>query len=88
MTTNAIGASAHELVGQTVVTAYEIPDSDRRETLLLLDNGRVICLSCDPGYKDEFYTVRDPTRWECCMYDATDTPAGQEMKKLDAGQWL
>lgn len=87
MTDGSAGTDMHDLVGRYVVTSYAIPDSDRRETLLLLDNGRVICLSCDPGIADDDVT-RTPDKWECCLYDATHTPAGYAMRKLTPGQWL
>lgn len=41
MTQYADGCDARDLLG-TVTTAYEIPDSDRRETLLRFDDGRVV----------------------------------------------
>jgi hypothetical protein len=43
-------------------------------------------ISCDPGY--DANDRLDPTRWEIVLYDATDTPAGREIKKLEPGQWL
>jgi len=86
MTSGACGTGAHALVGQRVVTAYDLSDSDRRETLLLLDNGSVLMLSCDPGYDDADRRTDD--RWECCMYDATDTPAAPALRALEPGHWL
>jgi hypothetical protein len=82
----AHGTGMHALIGRTVVTAYDVPDSDRGESLLLLDNGTVLLVSCDPGYDDN--DQRTPDAWECCMYDATDTQAGRAIKELDTGHWL
>lgn len=87
MTGLALGAHSLDLVDARVVTAYDIPDSDRRESLLLLDNGRVILVSCDPGYDDDLIQ-RTPDRWEVVFYDATDTDAGRAIKDLEPGQWL
>lgn len=87
MTTGATGANGHDLVGRTILTTYAIPDSDRGELLLLLDNGRVILMSCDPGYEDD-YATRTPDKWESYLADATDTPAGAAMKLLEPGEWL
>lgn len=87
MTTGATGADASDLIGHAVVTTYDVPDSDRREVLLLLDNGRVYELSTDPGYNDDLAVSRNHERWEFFMYDATDTPAGDAMKKLAPGRW-
>ncbi len=81
----AVGTGTHDLLG-TFVTAYEIPDSDRRETLLLREDGFVLLLSCDPGYEGD--TGRTPDKWECCQYDATETAAGRAMQKLKRGHWL
>jgi hypothetical protein len=92
MTTGAIGASAYELVGRTIVTSYEIPDSDRGEILLLLDNGRSFLLSCDPTRDDPDGVPLPPEEsgksWELVLYDTTGTPAGEAIKNLESGAWL
>lgn len=87
MTTGAFGTGAHDLIG-TVVTTYEVPDSDRCETLLLYEDGRVILVSCDPGYNDDAARTRNPTRWEVVLCDATDTDAGRAIQLLERGHWL
>ena len=87
MTDHGIGTGIHAIVGCTVLTAYDIPDSDRAESLLLLDDGTVLVLSCDPAY-DDVGVHRTPEHWECCVYDVTTTPAGREIKKLAEGHWL
>lgn len=87
MTTGSHGTGAVALIG-TVVCAYDIPDSDRDETLLRFDDGRVICVSTDPGYKDPDGLIRDDTRWEVVLYNATDTEAGKAMQNLAPGHWL
>lgn len=87
MTDGSHGASSYDLVGRRVVVAYDIPDSDRDETLLRMDDGSVLLLSCDPGY-DELGVSRTPEHWETCMYDATDSPAGRAIQDLEEGHWL
>ena len=83
-----VGTDSFVFIGEKIVTAYNIPDSDRDECLLLCESGLVICVSTDPGYKDDDCLVRDETRWEVVLYDATDTVAGRAIKKLERGQWL
>jgi hypothetical protein len=85
MARGADGTDSFDLIGE-VVTVYDIPDSDRGEKLVLYRSGRVMLISCDPGY--DANDRLDPTRWEIVLYDATDTPAGREIKKLEPGQWL
>ena len=79
-TQHAEGAQISSLEGRTVVAVYEIPDSDRGESLLHLDNGQVLLLSCDPALTDDC-TTRTPERWECVLYDATDTRAGRMIRR-------
>jgi len=81
MVAGATGYSPDWLVGRTIVAVHEIADSEREETLLLLDDGRSCVISCDPVTHDDA-GVRLPAeewgeRWEVVLYDATDTPAGQ-----------
>jgi hypothetical protein len=83
----AIGTGTHDLLG-TFVAVYEIPDSDRGETLLLRTDGFVLLLSCDPGYEGDTPTGRTPDKWQCCQYDATETAAGRAMQTLERGHWL
>jgi hypothetical protein len=84
MTTGASGFSPQELVGRTVVAVHDIEDSDRRETLLLLDNGRCCLLSCDPVVHDDegvpLPLDKRGERWEVVLYDATDTEAGKHVR--------
>ena len=87
MTQGSPGAWTYELVGRTVITSYEIPGEDDRGILLLLDNGKVIGIGVDIGYKDDLAMSRDPSKHELYMYDATDTPAGEAIKKLEPGEW-
>ena len=88
MTSGAIGASGIDFIGETITTAYEIPDSDRSEILLRCSSGKVFCLSTDPGYNDDAAVSRNHERWELVLYDATDTPAGRAMQDLAPGDWL
>lgn len=87
----AHGTGLHDLVGRVVVTVYEVPDSDRGETLLLLlaqgAPEMVVLLSCDPGYAED-HATRTPEAWSCCAYDATDTAAGRVLMTLERGHWL
>lgn len=85
MTQNAVGTSSHDLVGETIVTAYDIPDSDE-STLLLCESGRVLLIFTDMGYNDD--DTRNSTRWDVCFADATDTEAGRAIVDLEPGQWL
>lgn len=68
------------LVGRSIVTVYEIPDSDRDASLLLLDDGTVVLLSCAIHHG----IIEG---WECYAADATSTAAGQAMLGLKHGYW-
>jgi hypothetical protein len=88
MCDHALGCDERIFLGRTVAVTYAVPDSDRGEVLLRLDNGWVVEMSCDPSWGDD-----DPRRerepvWSSCLYDATDTPAGRAMQKLGEGQWI
>lgn len=87
MTQYGRGTSSYDFVGETITTAYDIPDSDREETLLRCESGLVILVSCDPGYEEDLIKRTDD-RWEVVLYDATDTEAGKVMQTLEHGQWL
>lgn len=82
MTAHAAGMGAVELRGARILDVVEVEDSDRDEVLLTLDDGRVVMLSCDPGYGDPDCITRTPDRWEVCLYDATDTEAGRRLTSL------
>lgn len=84
----AWASDLHPLVGRTIVTLYEIPDSEREESLLLLDDGRVLMMSCDHGYRDDEMMSRDPLNWEFIAYELTGTPAAEALIKLEPGHWI
>jgi len=75
MTDGAMGFDPLWLKGKTVKEVYEVEDSDRRESLLLFEDGDSVLLSCDP--------VRDDLqhRWEVVLYDTTNTAAGAEASR-------
>lgn len=75
----ATGAEPHDLEGCTIKRVFEVEDTDRAEFALLLDNGKLIQVSCDPGYAEDQAT-RTPDKWEVVLYDATDTEAGRELR--------
>jgi hypothetical protein len=85
MTSGAEGFDPERLTGRAVVAVQEISDSDRGEFALLLDNGRVCLVSCDPVRHAEDGTWlpenRWGERWEVVLYDATDTQAGKVLKR-------
>lgn len=91
MTTGATGADGQDLAGRTITTVYEVPDSDRGEILLALDNGKVYVISTDPVTHDDGGTRLPPEewgdQWETFLMDATDTDAGQSLRYLDPGFW-
>jgi hypothetical protein len=73
----ATGADPKALEGRRVERVFEVEGTDREEFALLLDNGKLIQISCDPGYDAEGIG-RTPERWEVVLYDASDTEAGRE----------
>ena len=80
MTSGAVGCDARWLIGRTVVASLPVPDSDRSEELVLCSDGFVLGISCDPSF-DADGLVRIPDQWDVCMYDCTDVPAGELMRK-------
>jgi hypothetical protein len=93
MTQYGVGCSAFDLLGETVVTVYNVPDSDREEILLYTESGRTFNLSTDPNiYDDEGLRVDEAVwkdrAWLVTLYDATDTEAGRIMPTLAQGEWL
>lgn len=88
MTSGGTGAAGFDFIGETITTAYAIPDSDREEILLRCESGKVLLLSTDPGYNDDESMSRNQERWEMFVYNATDTPAGRAMQHLERGDWL
>jgi hypothetical protein len=81
MTSGATGFDPMWLVGRKIEAVHEITDSDRVECLLVLDDGRVVLVSCDPTVHDERGVPLPPEEsgktWEVVMYDATETEAGR-----------
>lgn len=75
MTAHAEGMGAVGLRGARILDVVEVEDTDRGEVLLVLDDGRVVMLSCDPGYGDRDGITRTPNRWEVVLYEATSTEA-------------
>ena len=88
MTRGGTGAAGFDFIGETITTAYAIPDSDRGDILLRCASGKVLCLSTDPGYNDDEAVSRNHERWEMFVYNCTDTEAGRAMQKLAHGDWL
>lgn len=80
MVTGAIGLSPWQLRGRTIVEVLEIADSDRYEIALLLDDGTLAVISCDPEYAEGSDSIRTNDRWEVVLYDATDTVAGSRLR--------
>lgn len=76
MTRGAHAFLPQDFVGRTIQSVHEIADSDRGEWLLLLDNGVVVLLSCDPGYAEDLVSRTDD-KWDVVLYDATETEAGR-----------
>jgi hypothetical protein len=68
--------------GRRIVRVYEVIDTDRDEFALLLDDHKLIQVSCDPSY-DAAGVSRTPDKWEVVLYDATDTEAGHEFARPD-----
>lgn len=73
-------------IGKTVIGHIgptDIDDSDRGEEAYVFDDGTVLNISCDPGYDDEG-VYRTPDKWEVVTYDATNTVAGQKLRRAFA----
>ena len=83
MTTGAVGVRWQAALRKTLDLVYEIPDSDRCEVLLRFVGGPVLLLSCDPQTGED--GRRTPDRWEVVVYDASDTVAGREVRRLKPG---
>jgi hypothetical protein len=75
----AIGGAPSQLEGRRIVRVFEVEGTDRGEFALLLDDGSLFQISCDPGYDEELIN-RTPDKWEVVLYDASDTEAGREFK--------
>jgi hypothetical protein len=86
MSSGAIGASLAQFIGKTIDLVYEVPDSDRGEVLVRFTDGTSIEVSCDPGY-DEDLVRRTPEHWDVCVYDTTETEAGEALRHLPPGHW-
>lgn len=84
MVTTALGLDPEQLVGKRIIACHEIVDSDRRESLLVCDDGTCVLLSCDPTCHDDQGSPLPPDkhgeRWEVVLYDATDSEAGRVVR--------